>query len=109
MAKLSISVPFGDSARTNGSSAATGIDVHDTVTFGGLGCADGDAAACEGDGFGLGVAVGVGDGIAGDTMTSAGEGVWAMWPVGPALPHEQRIVAIATATPIPTRFMHHQR
>ncbi|TMB87060.1 MAG: hypothetical protein E6J37_11465 [Chloroflexi bacterium] len=70
-----MSGPFDDLLRTSGSSAATGIDVHDTVTFGGLGCAEGGAGAFDGEATGLAAGVGVGEAIAGDTVTSEGEGV----------------------------------
>jgi hypothetical protein len=106
-AKLSISEPFVDGARTKGSSAATGIDEHDTITFGGLDA--GDAGAWDGEALGLGVADGVGEGLACDTVASEGEGVEARWPVGLGVPHADMTTATAIAMPIRSRLMYQQR
>jgi hypothetical protein len=104
-----MSGPFTDEARTRGSSAATGIDEHVKVTFGGLGCADDGAGECDGEAFGLGVGDGVGEGVACDTVTSEGDGDEAMWLVGPGLPHADTTVATAIAMPIRSRLMYQQR
>src|SRR5882757_1331488 len=95
--------------KISGSSAATGIDEHDTVTFGGLGFGAGDAGASEGEAFGLGLGDGVGDGIAGDTLASEEGGDEMLWLVGPGLPQADKTVAIAIAMPSRIRFMYQQR
>lgn len=100
-----MSVPFGDWTRTSGSSAATGIDVHDSVTAVGRGLADG-VGDPDGDVSGLGVGEVVGEGIAGDTLMSDGEGVDPTRLVTPGLPQAKAIEPIAIATPIRTRFIH---
>jgi len=104
-----MSGPFEDWARTSGPSAALGIDAHDTVTLVGLGWADGGAGASDGEASGLGVGDAVGEGIAGDMLTSEGEGDEAMWLVGPGLPHADTTVATAIAMPSRIRFMYPQR
>jgi hypothetical protein len=109
LAKLSIRGPVEDEARTSGSSEATGVDEHDTVTFGGLGLGAGDAGACEGEAFGTGMGDVVGAGTAGDAVTSEGEGLEATWLVGLALPHADTKVATAIAMPIRSRLMYQQR
>src|SRR6267143_5738719 len=107
LAKLSISRPF----RISGSSAAPGIELHESVTLVGLGCADGEASARDGETAGLGVAEGVGDGTSGDGVCKekVGEGVDAKWLVAPGLPHAHATVTTAIAMPIRTRFMYRQR
>jgi hypothetical protein len=108
LAKLSISGPVDDEASTSGSSAATGIDEHETVTFVGVGFGAGEAGACDGEAFGLGVGDSCGVGVTGDALTE-GEGVEAMWLVGPGLPHAHATVAAAIAMQVRTRFMYRQR
>jgi hypothetical protein len=105
LAKLSISGPVDDEARTSGSSAAAGIDEHEIVALVGAGLAGGEDGGCDGEAFGLGV----GEGVAGDTVTSEGEADEATWLVGPGVPHPDTTVATAIAMPIRSRLMHQQR